>query len=335
MNLERFVSRGQPAWTKLEGAIVAASGRPERLGPAGIRELGSLYRAAAADLALARRKWPGDPLTSKLEDLVSRSRPLVYATEPGREGVMTFITTTYWRRVAERPRLLLLAWSLFLIPALLAALWALNDPGAALGLVPQQFRHAVAPTTGDLGLAGAEQAAFSSVIFTNNIRVTFLAFAGGIAAGLGTAFVLIYNATFLGAVVGLAIGAGNGALFVERFTAHAVLELSCIVVASAAGMRMGAALVLPGRDSRSKALVREARNAVLIILGTAPWLVLAGLVEGFISPAGIGFAGVVGVGVTLAVVYWTLVVWRGRVPTAELETGASFGSEVGADARRA
>ena len=337
MNLERFVARGQPGWTGLERAIASAGGRPERLGPTGIRELGRLYRAAAADLAVARRRWPGDPLTNKLEDLVLRARPLVYASEPGRENVLTFFTTTYWRRVAERPRLLLLAALLLFGPAVLAALWAINDPGGALGLVPQEFRHAVQPRGGDLGLPVSQQAAFASAIFTNNIRVTFLAFAGGIAAGLGTAFVLIYNGSFLGAVTGLAVGAGNGLLFVELVTAHGVLELSCIVVASAAGMRMGAALVRPGRMSRSKALVFEARESIAIILGTAPWLVLAGLIEGFVTPAGIGLEGVIGVGVSLGVVYWGLVLWRGRKPREDddLEASASFGGQIGADARRA
>lgn len=335
MNLERFVARGQPGWTSLERTIAAAAGRPERLGPAGVREFGGLYRAAAADLAVARRRWPGDPLTHKLEDLVLRARPLVYATEPGRESVFTFFASSYWRRVRERPRLLLLAWFLLLAPAALAALWAVNDPGAALGLVPQEFRGAVEPRGGDLGIPVSQQAAFASGIFTNNIRVTFLAFAGGIAAGLGTAFVLIYNGSFLGAVAGLAVGAGNGREFVELVTAHGVLELSCIAVASAAGMRMGAALVLPGRMSRSKALVLEAREAVAIIFGTAPWLVLAGLIEGFVTPAGVGLPAVIGVGMSLGGLYWVLVFWRGRAARRDLEPGAGLGGEVSTHARSA
>jgi uncharacterized membrane protein SpoIIM required for sporulation len=168
--------------------------------------------------------------------------------------------------------------------------------------------------------------------------VTFLAFAGGIAAGLGTAFVLIYNGSFLGAVAGLAIGAGFGSEFVELVTAHGVLELSCIAVASAAGMRMGTALVLPGRMSRSKALVLEARESVAIILGTAPWLVLAGLVEGFVTPAGVGLPAVLGVGFSLGALYWGLVLWRGRAPredpdAEELEAGAGLRGEIRADAR--
>lgn len=312
MNLERFVTRGQTSWSALETKIQAAKGRPERLEAAGVRELGRLYRSAAADLALCRRRWPGDPLTDRLESLVSRARPLVYDSESSRENIFTFLGTTYWRRVAERPRLLLLALFLLLSPALLAGTWAYNDPGAAIGLVPGQFQHAADPRTGDLGISGEESAAFSTSIFTNNIRVSFLAFAGGIAAGLGTAFVLVFNGTFLGAVAGLAFGSGNGSAFIALVSAHGVLELSCIVVTAAAGLRIGSALISPGRSRRSQALVRESRAAVAIVLGTIPWLVLAGFVEGFLTPAGLGLGTVIGLGLSLGFIFWGLVLWRGR-----------------------
>jgi uncharacterized membrane protein SpoIIM required for sporulation len=75
---------------------------------------------------------------------------------------------------------------------------------------------------------------------------------------------------------------------------------------------MGLALVLPGTRTRGDALVEEARNAVAIVLGTAPWLVLAGLVEGFLTPAGLGLASVVGIGLSLGALYWGLVYIRGR-----------------------
>jgi uncharacterized membrane protein SpoIIM required for sporulation len=312
MNLERFTERGRPTWAQLDQLIATARGRPERLGPPALRELGKLYRVAAADLAIARRRWPGDPLTTRLEELVSRARPLVYDSDGKRESVASFFGTTYWRRVAERPGLLFLAWLLLFGPGILAAVWAMNDPGAAAGLVPAEFGGATNTEGGDLGIPVAQQANLATGIFTNNIQVTFLSFAGGIAAGLGTAFVLIYNGTFIGALAGLVFEAGAGRAFVELVVAHGVLELSCIIVTAAAGMRMGAALVRPGRGTRSQALVKEAQVAVGIVLGTAPWLVLAGLVEGFITPAGIGFEAVVGLGVSLGLIYWGLVLWRGR-----------------------
>ena len=313
MNLERFLERGQGQWARLDELIKQARGKPERLGPSGVRELGRMYRVAAADLALARRKWPSDPLVARLEALVGAARPLVYDTEARGENLVHFFATGYWQRIRERPALLLAAAILMFLPAGLAAWWAQVDPAAAIGLVPEEFQGATNPKGGDLGFSVAQQAEFASAIFTNNIRVTFLAFAGGIAAGLGTAFVLIYNGSFIGAVAGLAFGAGNGGPFIELVTAHGVLELSCIVVTAAAGLRMGLALVLPGTRTRSQALVDEARQAVAIVLGTAPWLVLAGLVEGFLTPAGLGIEGVVGVGVTLGLIYWSLIVVRGRV----------------------
>jgi len=317
MNLERFLERGRHDWARLDELITQARGRPERLGPSGIRELGRLYRVAAADLALARRRWPGDPMVTRLSALVGGARPLVYDTESQNEGLVGFFATTYWQRVWERPRLLFVSAVLMFLPAGLAVWWAYVDPAAALGIVPEQFRGATEPRAGDLGFSVAEQAEFASAVFTNNIRVTMLAFAGGIAAGLGTAFTLIYNGSFIGAVAGLTFAAGHGRLFMELVTAHGVLELSCIVVTASAGLRMGLAIVLPGKRTRGQALVEEARQAVAIVLGTAPWLVLAGLVEGFVTPAGLGLEGVVGVGVTLGAIYWSLVIWRGRVTKAE------------------
>src|SRR5204863_8817983 len=107
--------------------------------------------------------------------------------------------------------------------------------------------------------------------------------------------------------------AGNGVGFVDLVTAHGVLELSCILVAGAAGLRLGWAIVDPRRDSRRRSLQREARRAVLIAVGTAPWLVVAGIVEGNRARlAETGLGAVVGVGVGLGIVYWGLVVWRGR-----------------------
>ena len=319
MNLERFLDRGDQGWKELELLVARAGGRPEKLGPVDVRRMGSLYRVAAADLALARRRWRGDPVTTRLESLVSRARPLVYDTESRNEGLVRFFTTTYWRYVRERPILLLIAWGLLIVPAALAALWAIKDPGAAIGIVPQEFRHAAEPRGGDLGISVPQQAAFASSIFTNNIRVTFLAFAGGIAAGLATAAVLIFNGTFLGALAGLSFQAGNGRTFMELVTAHGVLELSCIVVSAAAGLRIGQAIVSPGRLRRREVIPVQARIAVSIVLGTAPWLVLAGLIEGFITPAGLGLGPVVAVGATAGLIFWTLVFVRGRPATYGLE----------------
>jgi uncharacterized membrane protein SpoIIM required for sporulation len=317
------VNQRRGRWQELDALLGRAGRRAESLGPDGVRRLGALYRASAADLALARRRFAGDPVVARLESLVTRARPLVYERARRGGSLVEFATTGYWRRVRERPALLLVSALLLLGPWVLAAVWAVRDPGSASGVVPSEYRSVTEPRERgtDLGLTTDEQAAFSSEVFTNNIRVTLVAFAGGIAAGLGTAALLVYQGVLFGAITGLSIWAGNGESFFELVMAHGVLELSCVVVASAAGLRMGWALVSPGHRRRGDALAAEARVGVEIVLGTAPWLVLAGLVEGFLTPRGLGLAAVVVLGVALGAVYWALVLWRGRPPSDDPHIG--------------
>jgi uncharacterized membrane protein SpoIIM required for sporulation len=271
-NLPRdvFVHDRSATWDELERLVGAARNSPERLGAEGVRRLGACYRASAADLAHARRRFPADPVVGRLEALVRRARLAVYHSANRGATLRSFASHRYWRRIRERPVLLL-----------------------------------------------DEQSSLAAEIFTNNIRVTFLAFAGGILFGAGTVFVLIYNGLLLGAITGLAINAGNGRAFFELVTAHGVLELSCIVVAGLAGLRLGSALVDPGHRERGRALRSEARAAVELVLGTMFWLVIAGLVEGFLTPAGTGLTTVLVVGFGLGALFWGLVIWRGGAPLTD------------------
>jgi uncharacterized membrane protein SpoIIM required for sporulation len=320
MNVDAFVADRSPSWERLEALVGDAGKGPERLGPDGVRELGLRYRETVADLALARRRYPADPAVRRLERLVTNARHLVYDSEPRRGAVREFVSHGYWRRIRERPVPLLVAVLFLFAPALLAGTWAWRDPGAASGLVPSQYQRVTEPrpSNTDLGVSVSDQAALASEIFTNNITVTMLAFGGGLLLGLGTLLVLVQNGVLLGVVAGLSIGAGNGRPFFSLVTAHGVLELSCICVAAAAGLRIGWAIVDPGYRRRGVALREEARAAVEMLLGTAPWLVVAGLVEGFITPAGLGLPAVLTIGFTLGAVFWGLVLWRGkpaRLPT--------------------
>lgn len=315
MTREHFVRDRTPAWGELEELVRKAGRSSRRLGPDGVLRLGTLYRSAAADLALGRARYPGDPAVARLEDLVGRARNLVYAAPPRRLSLLRFVTTGYWQLILERPAMLALSAVLMFGPAALAGGWAVNDPGAAGGLLPVEYSSVAEPRTEDtdLGLTTSEEAGFSAEVFTNNVRVTLLAFAGGISAGVVTAAILLFNGVLLGAIAGLSWGAGNIRPFVELVAPHGVLELSCIVVAGAAGLRLGWSIVAPGRRSRTDAVTAEARRTVLIALGTAPWLVLAGLVEGFVTPRGIGLTAALTIGFGLAALYWAAALWRGRL----------------------
>jgi uncharacterized membrane protein SpoIIM required for sporulation len=314
MNLERFRRERGASWAELDDLLRVAGRRPEKLGAARVRRLGELYRSSAADLAFARSRFPGDPISAALEARVSQARHLVYDAPSRRESLRDFVLRDYWRAIRARRLQLALAAILLFGSAGVSGVWADHDPGGAGGLVPGAYQAVTHPRPhgADLRLPRSERTALSGQIFTNNIRVTLLSFAAGITAGVGTVILLLMNGVMLGVVGGLAIGSGNGRVFFELVTAHGVLELSCIVVASAAGMRMGWALIEPGRDTRATALGREAREAIKVVLGTAPWLVVAGLIEGFLTPAGRGLPTVIAVGFGVAAIYWGLVVFAGR-----------------------
>lgn len=325
VTVDAFVDDRSGAWDELDELVRRAGGRPERLGAAGTLRLATLYRSTAADLAQVRRRWPRHPVADRLTDLVGRARHLVYDAAPARDGVRSFVSTGYWRRITGEPWALAVAAALLLLPAVAAGLWAAARPFDALAVLPEAFRAAVGPEIGpDRPFTAGESAAFSTAIFTNNIRVAFLSFAGGVTGGVVTVVVLLSNGALLGGVAGLATSAGNGGRVLELVVAHGVLELSCIVVAAAAGLRLGWAIVAPGRERRAVAVPRAARAAVEVALGTAPWLVLAGLVEGFVTPAGLGVGVNTAVGVSLGAAFWALVLWRGTSRTSEPEAERSL-----------
>jgi uncharacterized membrane protein SpoIIM required for sporulation len=316
MSAERFEAERAATWGELDAALRQARDRPERLGADGVRRLGELYRAAAADLAFARRRYPGDPLVGRLEPLVLRGRAAVYGRSRRRQSVWRFLARGYWQRLAERPWLVLAAWALLMGPALLGFLWGLTDAPAAAGLMPAEFQGAADPPAEGRDFDAATASAFSAQVMFNNIQVTLLAFAGGIAFGLITVYALVFNGLILGVIAGLAIGAGNGVAFLRLVSSHGPLEISCIVVGGIAGLRMGWALIRPGTLRRATSLRRQAIPAVELAAGTVPWLVLCGVLEGFATGPELPVWFQAGLGFALAIAFWSLVYVRGSRATS-------------------
>ncbi|MEZ5171613.1 MAG: stage II sporulation protein M [Acidimicrobiia bacterium] len=333
MTADEFIAERRSTWADLEALVGTAGRRAARLPPSDVLRLGSLYREAAADLALARQRFGAEPFVVRLEDLVGRARTLVYSSEPRRLSVGEFVSTGYWRRVRERPLMLVVAVLLLVVPAGLSLVWATRDPAAASGLVPAEYQAVTAPREAgqDVGLPADQQARFSGEILTNNIRVTILAFAGGILFAVPAALILLYNAVLIGTVFGMAIWAGNGRVATELVAPHGVLELSCMVVSAVAGMRLGWALIDPGLRRRADALREEARPAVELVLGTAALLVIAGLVEGFVTGTGLSLGQALAVGFGLGGAFWVLVIWRGRPAEGPADAG---GGSVATQSRR-
>ena len=301
-----FVQERRARWETLRAVVADKRHSADEL-----RGIGTLYRATSADLAVARRLFPYDPMLVELELILTPARSVVYGRPPGRFSIVDFYRRRYWRLIAERPWLLAAAVALLMVPTIAVFIWALRDPDRASTLLGGRFQGG-RDSFGDQGYSSAQQSAVASQIFINNIRVSLLAFAMGVTAGLGTAYLLIFNGALLGMVAGISVKDGHGDVAFALIYGHGFLELSVIAVTAAAGMRMGWAMVDPGLRSRGRAVREESVVAVEVVLGTMPFFVLAGLIEGFFTPSGFGplWAGVVGT--FFGGSYWFLLWWRGR-----------------------
>jgi uncharacterized membrane protein SpoIIM required for sporulation len=286
-SLSHFTPSRQPHWAELETLIARSEGNGLRSFDADqIESFARAYRQTVCDLAIARRDFPDDQLTLWLNGLASRAHMRLYrAATPSWRRLGQFFWTDFARRFrAARPYLLVSALLLF-GPALVAYLAALLDPTLRDALVPARLRQVMESGTTWTDIQPAVRPGMATLIFTNNIQVAFLAFAGGVLFGLGTVFVLVGNGLSLGAVLGAAQFYGVAPLLWSFISPHGYLELTCIVVAGAAGLMLGNALLRPGLQLRRDALAHAARRSVELVVGTAPVLVVAGLIEGFISPS--------------------------------------------------
>lgn len=309
MNPETFLQQRRTAWQRTETLLGALRRSPRALSAQELEEFGRLYRAAASDLALAQRDFPQQPVTQYLNELVSSAHAALYRGAPLRwQRVKEFYARGFGQLYRTLLRYTAAAFALFLLPALAAffVVWAdasriyvVEGPEIA-PLVDQVQR-------GELWteIEPAVRSAASSLILTNNIQVMFLTFAGGMTGGLLTAWVMISNGMHLGAIFGLLQVHGLAPGLGEFVLAHGFIELSVIFLAGGCGLYIGDGLLRPGLLSRQAVLRERVRLAVTAILGCVPLLVLAGLIEGFISPSGLPWfvKAAVGVGTGIAL-YW-------------------------------
>ena len=170
--------------------------------------------------------------------------------------------------------------------------------------------------------SSAPASQFATEVTVNNIQVGFLAFAFGILLCVPTAFVLAMNGANLGWAAGLFAAVGQQPKFYGLILPHGLLELSAIVVAGAAGLAVGWAIVDPGDRPRTEALAEQGRRSAVIALGLALAFIVAGTIEGFVTPSGLHTSVRVAIGIAACLAFWTYVVVLGRRAASEGYTGA-------------
>ena len=291
MPLDRFINERKSNWQRLEdllGLLNRASLRG--LHREEVRELGRIYRRTASDLAIARAESRDPRLINYLNSLVIRAHGRIYrADAQGGQRILRFFTHDFPQTFRRTWRYTAVAFSVFLLFGVIGYLGTSYDPEfSELAGVSPAWREANIDTQThwweELNQANQVGASF---IFTHNIRVTFYAFAFGALVGVGTLFFMAFNGANMASVLALTFRAGFGSDLLTFMAGHGVIELSCIFIAGGAGLMIGSAMLMPGDLSRGDALKKRGLEAILLMLGIAPLLVVAGIIEGFISPADI------------------------------------------------
>jgi uncharacterized membrane protein SpoIIM required for sporulation len=313
-SLSHFIASHQSGWAELEQLLARSEGAGLRgFDAAQVEALGRGYRQVISDLAIARRDFPDDQLTLQLNSLAARAHMRLYrAAAPSWRRFAQFFWTDFARRFRAARSYLAISALLLFGPAAIGYLAALLDASLRDALVPAQLRTVMASGRTWTDIAPSLRPAMATLIFTNNIQVAFLCFAGGVVFGLGTAYVLLANGLTLGSVLGAAQFYGVGPSLWSFISPHGYLELTCIVIAGASGLMLGDALLRPGLLVRREALGNAARRAVELVAGAAPVLVVAGLVEGFISPGDLPIPAKIAIGPLLGCVLYAALLTVGR-----------------------
>ena len=293
MNLERWIRQRKKSWQKLEAilASIDKSGMTS-LGQDELRQLGSLYRATSADLSRARSYLADRQLESYINNLVVRAHNQVYQTAGNRLiDLLRFLWIDFPVLVMKHFTYVAAAVLLFALPMLASYASTCLDLNFARQevlhgqpLIPNHIWGTVEKR--QLWMGGIQNFSplAASQIATNNIHVSVLAFALGITFGLGTVWILMLNGLSIGTIFGVCHNFGIARNLLAFVAPHGVLELTAIFISGGAGLLMGHALLFPGNYSRIDSLKKVSKQALALFGGCIPILIIAGTIEGFVSP---------------------------------------------------
>lgn len=264
------------------------------LGEDGVRAFVAEYRDLAADLARLRTASKGSEVDEVfyLNRLVAGAHNLLYRRRTISAGdIVRFMFVDVPREIRASALPILLAAALMFGPAVIAGTAVMRDPSVAEAFLPpamlDRAEDGVRREKNGEGYIEDPQLfrpVMATSIITNNVQVAIAAFAFGVTAGVLTVYLLVSNGISFGAVFGLYGSKGIASLLLAFVAPHGVLELSAICISGGAGFLLAAALLVPGDRTRKRALAENGRRAIKLVSGAALMLLVAGTLEGMVSP---------------------------------------------------
>lgn len=288
MQLKPFIQHNREDWHQLEQMIESFNKNRAKPTSQVIETFDHLYQKTTQNLSYSQTFFPDAEVTEHLNQLVSRAHNVIYQTEHSSwKQLKSFVLEKFVGLLIEQWRPIIIAALLFSLGGLAGFLTVSQDPFHLEILLPGTLSNILPPEelAANTRLEHIDGAMMSADIMTNNIQVAILAFASGITFGLLTIYLLIYNGLFLGALAGLFWHSGSSYIFWAYIAPHGVIELLAIFIAGGAGLLMGYKLLVPGQLKRSVQLKYHALRSVQLLLGTIPLFIIAGIIEGFITPA--------------------------------------------------
>ena len=308
MKQQTFEAARAERWDQFEAALAALDRRASD--PTG--EFPKLYRELCQDLALARDRRFTGALIDRLNLLALRGHHHLYRGQgPVGAGIVRFVARDFPRAVRAEARLFWLMSFLFYGPlALMAWLAAVGEPTVIYSLLePHRVREFEQMYREQLDRTYTDNLAMFGFYIFNNVGIAFRSFASGLLLGIGSLFVTIFNGLYIGLIFGRILGLGEpySTKFLGFVSGHSSFELTAIVIASTAGMRLGLSVLAPGQRSRGNALRTSARDTLPLVYGAGGMLVIAALIEAFWSATSFVESGHDPVRYAVGGVLWTAV----------------------------
>ena len=287
----RFRQEREADWKRLEELLARfESGNAGQLTDADVLAIPVLYRAALSSLSLARGISLDQSLVAYLESLCTRAYFCVYGTRTTLvERIAGFFLEDWRDAVRAVWRETIVSTALTLLGAVVAFVLTRAGSEWFFSFVPQDLADGRTPQASakDLGDVLFKThdvdglTVFSAFLFTHNAQIAILAFALGFAACLPTAFLMLYNGLMLGAFFAIYADHGLGVDFGGWALIHGTTELYAVILAGAAGFKLGWTLAFPGEKTRLDAMTEAGRQAATVMAGVVVMLAFAGLLEGF------------------------------------------------------